>query len=811
MPKSAKGAGSAQHYQQLHPTQDTPPKESVSEQLILDKKARFKRHTTRLSQKALKFIKYGKKNYEQYIEIRNRKIEKQGILTLKRQQVLKKAGNWEFMAKKLNAFFLEKALGQKEGQPDDFQQSLEAIAALKSLPEVGETLKYGIEGQQKTLVVMEADAFTRLNQEDIYHFYKEVLAHCDHKAALDYIQTTLPMSLEKYYLHRSHVKSLHNLIKRRALKLEHQGLRGSHGHKKAHGTRGIQKLTKRFMLGKKLYKNYAEVRAEKVKEQKKLAEARTTVLQYTDPQKLADRLNRQHAGKTKGQPEEKESLLSMVSMIAALKDRPEVGMQRSYVDHKGRQRTSLVMDRTAFEAIVQRDIQRVCQQTIEGCFETEALAHIESDLEAIENLQILDEAQSQALRNVLYVRKAELDIYEAWNKTSEMHMQWEKLSNKKQKKLKAEVHRSVVQYVDDVKREAAGKRGKEGLTPKENLERRVKRTLVKEVGSEAAFELARAFKPGDSQSEDGYSEKLSASKKFKKAVNMVNMASNLCTLENKQYRSARAFFIKHELGKNHGTRFEKDQVRSAFRAVATGPEMIFNKGFMPALLSRLGYQKGLLNEPYVNSSGVTDHNVGYTGGVVSMSDSLDFVSKGGYTKTTNLHAPSRWLYLVVAKEVADVSQHLDQTADQYALDSQEVMATYIPPERIVAAREVVADGTFRPMIWNPNFDAEGLGNKYVNNQDFVHFLNASSTQDITSQNVDNTMDLPVEPPGTAQPEESVDIDQNAGLRDRAQDYQAFVTSDRDKSAGAPLGGVSWHAKLAASKAEEIARYIRNRR
>ncbi|PJE80047.1 hypothetical protein CI610_00986 [invertebrate metagenome] len=817
MPGSTQGPDRPQAYQPLPSIEEgSSDKASVEvpDELVLDKKGKFRRHKAAVNQRVVKSIGLNKADSGQYKSVRERKIEKQVALTGERRRVLEKSGNGEQVAKTLNVFFLEKMLGRQEGDPDCLEQGIADIAALKSRPEVGETLKYHVKGRQKTSVVMHKKAFYKLNQKDVYTFYRAVLRHCDQRAVLDYVEGTLKESLKKEHLTAGDVKKLHQLAKQCRFHLEHKDLRGSHGHKKSHGTRGIQKLTKRLSMGNELYQSYAEIREQKVQDQKNLSEARRQILKHAESYQIADVLNHQHAGKDVGKRENQETLLSLVAMIAALKDRPEVGMERQYTRSGGRQETSLVVDRLAFETMNQRDIQKFCQEVVGACFEAGALLQIETDLEKMEVQGFLLPDQVQNLRNVIYIRKTELEIYEAWNKTSEMQTQWDRLSAKKQKKLKADVHRSVVKYVEDVRQEKKGKSGKKGLNPKGNLERRVRRTLVGEVGSDAAFEMARAFNPTGGQQNEDYSSRLAAFKKFRKAVNMVNMASNLCTLENKKYRDSRGFFIKHELEKQHGTRFETGQVRSAFRAVGTGPETIFNKGFMPPLLSRLGYQKGLLNEPYVNSSGVADKNVGYTGGVVSMSDSLGFVSEGGYTKTTNLHAPSRWVYLVVPEEAADVSQHLDETADQYALDSQEVMTTYIPPERVVAVREVVADGTMRPMIWNPRFDQKKIGNQYVNNDDFIHFLNAGSVQEVVnSQDADkavlSTEDNRLEKTAdetNAQKKPDVSLAQV----EHSRDYQDAVNSRKDRKKQAPLGGITWHAQLAANKTEEMARYIRNR-
>ena len=86
---------------------------------IITQKGKFKSYTTQGVQQLIQFSGKGKKESK---ELRIRKVEKQLILTEKRNKILEESGNGKHMAQALDLFFAEKAIKNTSGKPVFFKK-----------------------------------------------------------------------------------------------------------------------------------------------------------------------------------------------------------------------------------------------------------------------------------------------------------------------------------------------------------------------------------------------------------------------------------------------------------------------------------------------------------------------------------------------------------------------------------------------------------------------------------------------------------------------------------------------------------------
>ena len=261
-----------------------------------------------------------------------------------------------------------------------------------------------------------------------------------------------------------------------------------------------------------------------------------------------------------------------------------------------------------------------------------------------------------------------------------------------------------------------------------------------------------------------------------------------------------SFYIRSELKRKHKTEFNLSNSKSFYRAVGSGPDVIFNMGFMPALLSRLSYQQGLLNEPYINDSAVTDKNVGWTGGVVSLSDNFLHSAEGIYTTTTGQKQSSRWVYLVTPQETAAISKHLHIGADPVAMDAREVITPCVTKAQVIAAREAKPDGSLGDIVWSPEAN---MKQQFANSIDFVYFLNAHHLSEIEAQDPQREYNRYSLKPGEAKhfwPAKTL------AEQERKEDYESYKR-ERKAMNEKPLPRVEWEQYLAKSKEERMKAYF----
>ena len=608
------------------------------------------------------------------------------------------------------------------------EKGIEAIQNIKNELNPIEQQTEKATKKNKGMRYLDEKAVHKICSNELYNYYVGVLKKCKNLSVVMQIESTIPEYRQKDMLDAKQIVKLNKLISDLKRRIPFIWLRDKHGKYKTHETKKIQTIKNKILYKKEFRDIKNKVRNEKIICQKNFQNAEIKVLRGpANSIKIANAVNKYFSEMVND--EKFKSFQNGICAIVALKNRPEVGKEIIYHTEIKKQHKSVIYERDKIEKINNKVVLKFCQDVVSDVTESEAIDYLFDDINDLKKRSVINNKIAERVKEMLTLRKREIDVYFSYGSRSNVEKHWNNLDEKTKNKMKSQLRYVCFSY----KKSAESIFSKTRSSAKASYEKTIKNIIIKYIGQDM-YDLATSQEI-DEADEWIINKKREAKRKFKWAVNMLNYASNESYLESSKYRKARAFFIQNELKRNYGTQFtfSTETCKSAFRAVASKPEKIFKQGFMPALLSRMSYQKGLLNEPYVNDAAVCEEKVGWTGGVVSLSDNFLHSAGGVYTATTGQSSQSRWIYLVLPYESADVSQHLHWEADNYALDAREVMTTAITPERVIAARSILSDGSLSQIHWN---SACPKGLNFSNNADFVHFLNATHIKEVEEREPD---------------------------------------------------------------------------
>lgn len=218
--------------------------------------------------------------------------------------------------------------------------------------------------------------------------------------------------------------------------------------------------------------------------------------------------------------------------------------------------------------------------------------------------------------------------------------------------------------------------------------------------------------------------KAAAQQALTRARHQVNSIANQLFLSDMSFRRNMEQYIMSSITQGTNSACEVRDFDGAvlYRSVRPNgnygtPESVFKIGMAPQFMPIWGFQGGgFINKPYVNDALTAGENrptTGWTGGVVSLSSSFDFVSQFKFAEQYGQQ--DGFIYAVATGRCICVSEgltkHTGEGAVTNAADAEEFVPAFIPPENIIGCRPVFRDGHLGDFIVNPNCKISASGDK----------------------------------------------------------------------------------------------------